>query len=873
MTDVSPPSPHRDEVPEESKDIAAEARFAEEVDKAFSTSLAHVQDACPVYICGEDANHGYPILVIDLSRCECTPDDLFLYLLRQVSAISHRQYAILLLNSDSMSGIRLSHAELKGFYQSLPRSVKKSIVKLFVLRPSFFSRFVMFFLRPFVSSKFLQKYHPVMQLHHLDEFLSPARLQLPLSTLQSIAGSSPSAVFVAMPDDIPPERLALVPELPVLKAYPPEGTAVHPSLLVCFERIVRAESLRTEFLFRSSHAPELVDSAILWLSLHSGEPIPSRFSPTLVASVTKKIIANLPFSLVRLESESDLVELTELLEEENELISKISNYVEPVASGTLGAFLTVLAEVERFRDCNQMTFSDLAFCVATLIIPPPSGGQLTKAHVNKAKDIVLVLLTRHIEVLQVLGVQVAVLDGNFLVKASEEEISIPHEVLVSKSPGLGDVHEENVTTVHKVSEEHGKEEQLSFSQLKDIMQRKLDEEPKATENEVIEEENPSEEPSIVEEEPKSIENEVIEEQKPSKEPSIVEEEPKTIENEVIEEENPSEEPSIVEEEPKTIENEVIEEQKPSEEPSIVEEDPKTIENEVIEEQKPSEEPSIVEEDPKTIENEVIEEQKPSEEPSIVEEEPKTTENEVIEEQKPSEEPSIVEEEPKTTENEVIEEQKPSEEPSIVEDDPKTIENEVIEEQKPSEEPSIVEDDPKTIENEVIEEQKPSEEPSIVEEDPKTIENEVIEEQKPSEEPSIVEEDPKTIENEVIEEQKPSEEPSIVEEDPKTIENEVIEEQKPSEEPSIVEEDPKTTEKEEDTTVSDSDSSYSTTEDEYQGSEHTKSDVEKEDNNSEKAPNLPAVPRDTIPKPSANRGGGNRGRGKNRKRRGKGKGRR
>ncbi|KAL0240879.1 hypothetical protein GEMRC1_006115 [Eukaryota sp. GEM-RC1] len=895
------------------QEIQQEARFTELVDQSFATSLAHVQEYYPVYIAGEDVQ-GHPVLVVDLNRCDCSADDLFLYLLRQLSAISHKEYAVILINSQGSDGVRLSHSQLKHFYHSLPRSVRKHIVNLFLLRPSLWTNFVFFVLRPFISSKFTAKYHPVSRLSDLDGFFAPVRLQLPLSTLQIVAGDTPSSVFFALPDDIPPERLALVPEMPVLGHFD-ESSTVPPPLLACFERIVRAESLRTEYLFRSSHAPDVIDSVILWLSLHYNEPIPARFSPAIVASVAKKIVSSLPFSLITLQSDIELTELSKEIESisTTDFLSRIASLVQPQAVGTLCSFLVVLAEVERFKDFNQMTFNDLAFCVASLIIPPFPGVKLTKTHAMQAKDVVLLLLTNHSELLQLLNVQVAVLDSQFLVKVNtvEQDLSID-EVPLEIEQGYS---EDNQETVQRASEfgSQGEEvisirrnkswsgsgnEQLSFAEIKqefiahnqgeaseevveskpveaEVVEEQIDQEiveaevtPEVDEQEVVEAEVVEEQIDQEVVDSKPVEAEVVEEQIDQE---VVDSKP--VEAEVTPE---VDEQEVVESKP--VEAEVVEEQIDQEvvesKPVEAEVTPEVDEQEVVE-SKPVE-AEVVEEqiDQEVVESKPVEAEVTPEvdEQEVVESKP--VEAEVVEEQIDQEvvesKPVEAEVTPEVDEQEVVE-SKPVEAEVTPEVD-EQIDQEVVE-SKPVEaevtpevdEQEVVESKP--VEAEVVEEQIDQEvvesKPVEAEVTPEVDEQEVVE-SKPVE-AEVVEEqiDQEVVESKPVEAEVTPEvgEQEVVESKP--VEAEVVEEQIDQE---VVESKPVEAEaKQVESDQQESDASES----EYSESEN---ETENAGNSVDDLPEKSNIPEVSVPDPTPKRTGNNGGgsKGSRKKRKGKGK---
>ncbi|MGN7312462.1 N-acetylglucosaminidase [Alkalicoccobacillus gibsonii] len=210
--------------------------------------------------------------------------------------------------------------------------------------------------------------------------------------------------------------------------------------------------------------------------------------------------------------------------------------------------------------------------------------------------------------------------------------------------------------------------------LKDCLTLLLEEEKAANEEMATEEEEAvtEEEEAVTDEE--AVED-VVTEEEATEEEDVVTEEEATEEEDVVTEEA-TEEEDVVTEEEATEEEDVVTEEEATEEEDVVTEEEATEEEDVVTEEEATEEVDVVTEEEATEEEDVVTEEKATEEEDVVTDE-ETAEEDVVTEEEATEEEDVVTEEEATEEEDVVTEEEATEEEDVVTEEEATEEEEIV----------------------------------------------------------------------------------------------------------------------------------------------------------------------------------------------------
>jgi hypothetical protein len=125
---------------------------------------------------------GRPIVVFVASRLPAKSlnmDDFLLFIIQKLDQVVKNDYVLVYVGSEVSAQNRPSVAWLRKAYGLFNRNYKKQIQKLYLIRPTTFTRVALKFFKLVVSEKFWRKLVTIDDISQLHLFVSPEQLKLP----------------------------------------------------------------------------------------------------------------------------------------------------------------------------------------------------------------------------------------------------------------------------------------------------------------------------------------------------------------------------------------------------------------------------------------------------------------------------------------------------------------------------------------------------------------------------------------------------------------------------------------------------------------------------------------------------------------------
>lgn len=159
----------------------AERRYAVYLRRAREEDLSDLDQYGFIYTSGVD-ELGRDVVVFVASQLPAKAVDLdriLLYLIRFLDPIVQRDYVIVYFHTNIQAENKPPLAWLKEIYSVFDRKYKKNLKRLFIVHPSWWVKVVLFFVSPFISSKFWKKLKKVDKLLDLYEDIDAQTLRVP----------------------------------------------------------------------------------------------------------------------------------------------------------------------------------------------------------------------------------------------------------------------------------------------------------------------------------------------------------------------------------------------------------------------------------------------------------------------------------------------------------------------------------------------------------------------------------------------------------------------------------------------------------------------------------------------------------------------
>jgi hypothetical protein len=215
--DITKPQPPPEEVRASAKskkqveEEEAELRYARALAKAREENLADMEERRFVYLSGTDAA-GRDVVVFVAQNLPASADQLervLLYLIHLLDPVVNRDYTVVYFHTDIKAENKPPLGWLREVYGIFNRKYKKNLKRLFIVHPSWWVKVVLFFVSPFVSSKFWKKVEKVDSIHAMHAEVDPNALRIPAPILDYDRAANPAnyqaAAAPAKDDAAPPQ--------------------------------------------------------------------------------------------------------------------------------------------------------------------------------------------------------------------------------------------------------------------------------------------------------------------------------------------------------------------------------------------------------------------------------------------------------------------------------------------------------------------------------------------------------------------------------------------------------------------------------------------------------------------------------------------
>jgi len=183
-------SDHPDDVREKRNDAKPKAereiednnrRYNRFLRQALETDLTDMAELNFIYESGQDAT-GRPNIVFVASHIPVTTinmERVLMYMVRVLDPVVSKDFNVIYFHSNFSSNNKPPFAWLKEVYSMFNRKYKKNMKRIFIVHPSFWTRAVLWFAKPFVSAKVWKKLFYIHKLRDIYEFFDSKTLRIP----------------------------------------------------------------------------------------------------------------------------------------------------------------------------------------------------------------------------------------------------------------------------------------------------------------------------------------------------------------------------------------------------------------------------------------------------------------------------------------------------------------------------------------------------------------------------------------------------------------------------------------------------------------------------------------------------------------------
>jgi hypothetical protein len=163
------------------KEEEAQLLYSRYLKRAMASRFDEFQKMSFCYECGTDIL-GRPIVVFvakNLPAKEVNMEHVLLFIIKTLHTVVDRDYVAVLFQSESTAANRPAFAWMKNAYKVLNRPYKKNMKALYIIHPTFWTKFVLGLCRPFTSKKFWKKVQYVNQVSDLFKHVDRSQIKVP----------------------------------------------------------------------------------------------------------------------------------------------------------------------------------------------------------------------------------------------------------------------------------------------------------------------------------------------------------------------------------------------------------------------------------------------------------------------------------------------------------------------------------------------------------------------------------------------------------------------------------------------------------------------------------------------------------------------
>jgi O-acetyl-ADP-ribose deacetylase (regulator of RNase III) len=156
-------------------------RYNKILRQAMDTDLSDMAELNFIYESGQD-NTGRPNIVFVASHIPVTTinmDRVLMYMVRVLDPVVDKDFNVIYFHSNFSSNNKPSFAWLKEVYSIFNRKYKKNMKRIFLVHPTFWTKMVLLFAKPFVSAKVWKKLFYIPKLRDIYEFFDGKILRIP----------------------------------------------------------------------------------------------------------------------------------------------------------------------------------------------------------------------------------------------------------------------------------------------------------------------------------------------------------------------------------------------------------------------------------------------------------------------------------------------------------------------------------------------------------------------------------------------------------------------------------------------------------------------------------------------------------------------
>lgn len=156
-------------------------RYNKFLRQALETDLSDMADLNFIYESGQDAT-GRPNIVFVASHIPVATVDMervLLYMVRVLDPVVNKDFNVIYFHSNFSSNNKPPFAWLKEVYSIFNRKYKKNMKRIFLVHPTFWTKAVLWFAKPFVSAKVWKKFYYIQRLRDIYEYFDSKTLSIP----------------------------------------------------------------------------------------------------------------------------------------------------------------------------------------------------------------------------------------------------------------------------------------------------------------------------------------------------------------------------------------------------------------------------------------------------------------------------------------------------------------------------------------------------------------------------------------------------------------------------------------------------------------------------------------------------------------------
>jgi len=156
-------------------------RYNKFLRQAMETDLTDMADLNFIYESGQDAT-GRPNIVFVASHIPVATvnmERVLIYMVRVLDPVVNKDFNVIYFHSNFSSSNKPPFAWLKEVYSIFNRKYKKNMKRIFLVHPTFWTKMVLWFAKPFVSAKVWKKLFYIPKLRDIYEFFESNTLRIP----------------------------------------------------------------------------------------------------------------------------------------------------------------------------------------------------------------------------------------------------------------------------------------------------------------------------------------------------------------------------------------------------------------------------------------------------------------------------------------------------------------------------------------------------------------------------------------------------------------------------------------------------------------------------------------------------------------------